>query len=62
MLKSGLAATVALSLVEILVLWVAGQAFGFRISLAGSLALSIGLTILLNVLLTAFSRRNRRGY
>ncbi|MBA2545016.1 MAG: hypothetical protein H0V17_35565 [Deltaproteobacteria bacterium] len=59
MLKSGLAATVALTLVVVLFLWAAGKAFGFQVSVIGSLVMSIGLTLVLNLILAAFKRRDR---
>jgi hypothetical protein len=58
----GFAASVALSFVLILVLWLAGQAFGFHVSLLGSLGLTIGLTVLVNLILGVVGRRGRRGW
>lgn len=60
MVKSGLAASVVLSLVVIFALWLAGNAFGFHVSLFGSLALSLGLTLILNLVLGL--GRRRRGW
>jgi hypothetical protein len=60
MFKLGLLATLAIPIAVILVLWVAGNAFGFRISLVSSLVMSIGLTLVLNLILGAFRGRDRR--
>ena len=40
-------------------IWLVGQAFGFHVSLVGSLALTILLTIVVNVVLGVVSRRRR---
>jgi hypothetical protein len=61
MLRTGLAATVVLTVILILSLWIVTRAFGFHVSLFGSLALSIGLTILINVVL-AVVKRSKRYY
>lgn len=50
------------SIMLIVVLWLVGPAFGFEISLLGSLGLTIGLTLILNVVLGALSQRQFRRY
>jgi hypothetical protein len=56
----GLGAALLVSVALLLVVWVAGRAFGFDVSLGSSLALTVGLTILLNLIVGAVSRRRRR--
>ncbi|MDQ3366202.1 MAG: hypothetical protein M3680_12315 [Myxococcota bacterium] len=56
----GLGAALAVSVILLLVVWLVGRAAGFHVSLLGSLGLTVLLTIVVNVVLGAFSRRNRR--
>ena len=56
----GLGAALLVSVALLLVVWVAGRAFGFDVSLGSSLALTVGLTIVLNLIVGALSRRRRR--
>lgn len=58
----GFAASVAISFLLILMLWLVGPLLGFHVSLVGSLALTIGLTLLLNLVMGAMSRRDSRGW
>jgi hypothetical protein len=60
MFKTGLAATITIAAIVIIVLWIASQAMGFEVSLWQSLALSIGLTLVVNFLMRGFTRR--RGW
>lgn len=47
----GLAGSLLISIGLIIVLWLVGQAFGFRVSVLGSVALTIVLTIVMNLIL-----------
>jgi hypothetical protein len=57
--RISLVGSVVLTLVAILIVSFVGKAFGFHVSVLGSLVLSIGLTLIVNVLLAAFRRRER---
>ena len=56
----GLGAALLVSVALLLVVWVAGRAFGFDVSLGSSLMLTVGLTVILNLVVGALSRRRRR--
>jgi len=56
----GLGAALLVALVLLLVVWVIGKAFGFEVSLLGSLGITALLTVVLNVVLALFARRRRR--
>ena len=56
----GFGAALLVSVALLLVVWGVGKLVGFEISLLGSLGLTVLLTVVVNVVLAAFSRRNRR--
>ncbi|MFW6051968.1 MAG: hypothetical protein ACODAU_12400 [Myxococcota bacterium] len=56
----GLGSSIALLVLIVALFWAAGEVFGFRVSLWGSLAISVVLTIVLNLIVAFVRSRHPR--
>jgi uncharacterized membrane protein YvlD (DUF360 family) len=56
----GLGAAILVSVVLLLAVWLVGRVAGYEVSLGSSIVATIVLTVVINLVLGAFSRRNRR--